>query len=36
MEKETFGDQFMNCSVEVGAGTSMGENSGILKTEMCL
>jgi hypothetical protein len=34
MEKETFGDQFMSCSVEVGAGTSAGVNSGVIKAEV--
>jgi hypothetical protein len=33
MEKETFGDQFMSCSVEVGVGTSAGVNVGPLKAE---
>ena len=33
MEKETFGDQFMGCSVEVGANTSAGINVGPLKAE---
>jgi hypothetical protein len=33
MEKETFGDQFMNCSVEVGVGTSVGTTRGPLKAE---
>jgi hypothetical protein len=33
MEKETFGDQFMNCSVEVGVGTSVGTSRGPLKAE---
>lgn len=33
MEKETFGDQFMNCSVEVGIGTSVGTTRGPLKAE---
>jgi hypothetical protein len=34
MEKETFGDQFMSCSVEVGAGSSVGFNSGVIKAEV--
>jgi hypothetical protein len=34
MEKETFGDQFMSCSVEVGAGSSVGVNSGVIKAEV--
>ena len=33
MDKETFGDQFMTCSVEVGIGTSAGVNAGPLKAE---
>jgi len=33
MNKETFGDQFMSCSVEVGAGASAGVNLGPLKAE---
>jgi hypothetical protein len=33
MEKETFGDQFMTCSVEVGVGTSAGVNAGPIKAE---
>jgi len=34
MNKETFGDQFMNCSVEVGAGVSVGSKElGPLKAE---
>jgi hypothetical protein len=36
MEKETFGDQFMSGSVEIGVGTSAGFNSGILKAEAAL
>lgn len=36
MEKETFGDQFMNCSVEAGIGTSVGVNSGVLKAEAAI
>ena len=35
MDKETFGDQFMNCSVEVGAGVSLGHTElGPLKGEV--
>ncbi len=34
MNKETFGDQFMSCSVEVGAGVSVGSrNLGPIKAE---
>jgi len=33
MNKETFGDQFMSCSVEVGASASAGVNLGPLKAE---
>jgi tetratricopeptide (TPR) repeat protein len=33
MDRETFGDQFMSCSVEVGVGTSAGVNMGPLKAE---
>jgi hypothetical protein len=33
MDKETFGDQFMSCSVEIGIGTSAGVNVGPLKAE---
>jgi hypothetical protein len=33
MDKETFGDQFMTCSVEVGVGASAGINQGPLKAE---
>lgn len=33
MDKETFGDRFMSCSVEVGIGTSAGVNVGPLKAE---
>ncbi|MGB8191978.1 MAG: hypothetical protein WCF67_08670, partial [Chitinophagaceae bacterium] len=34
MEKETFSDQFMNCSIEVGAGISLGDKHlGPLKAE---
>jgi tetratricopeptide (TPR) repeat protein len=34
MEKETFSDQFMNCSVEIGAGVSLGDKHlGPLKAE---
>jgi hypothetical protein len=34
MDRETFGDQFMSCSVEVGAGTGAGVNAGPLKAEV--
>jgi tetratricopeptide (TPR) repeat protein len=33
MDKETFGDQFMSCSVEVGAGVSVGSKAGPIKAE---
>ena len=33
MDKETFGDQFMSCSVEVGVGAGVGINQGPLKAE---
>jgi hypothetical protein len=33
MDKETFGDQFMTCSVEVGIGTGAGITRGPLKAE---
>lgn len=33
MEKETFGDQFMSGSVEIGTGISEGFNSNLLKAE---
>lgn len=33
MDKETFGDQFMSCSVEVGVGTGAGVNAGPIKAE---
>lgn len=33
MDKNTFGDQFMSCSVEIGAGTSAGVDAGPLKAE---
>jgi tetratricopeptide (TPR) repeat protein len=33
MDKETFGDQFMGCSVEVGMSTGVGGNVGPLKAE---
>ncbi|HEX7575394.1 MAG TPA: hypothetical protein VF360_03370, partial [Candidatus Methanoperedens sp.] len=33
MNKETFGDQFMSCSVEVGASASAGVNLGPVKAE---
>jgi hypothetical protein len=33
MDNETFGDQFMTCSVEVGAGVGTGVNVGPLKAE---
>ena len=33
MDRETFGDQFMSCSVEVGVGTGAGVNTGPLKAE---
>lgn len=33
MDKETFGDQFMNCSVEVGVGVGVGGKAGPLKAE---
>jgi tetratricopeptide (TPR) repeat protein len=33
MDKETFGDQFMSCSVKVGVGASAGINAGPLKAE---
>lgn len=33
MDKETFGDQFMTCSVEVGIGTSAGVKTGPIKAE---
>lgn len=33
MDKETFGDQFMSCSVEVGIGASAGIPAGPLKAE---
>jgi hypothetical protein len=33
MNKDTFGDQFMSCSVEVGASASAGVNLGPLKAE---
>ena len=34
MEKETFGDQFMSCSVEVGVGASVGsKTAGPIKAE---
>jgi tetratricopeptide (TPR) repeat protein len=33
MNKETFGDQFMSCSVEVGASASAGVNLGPIKAE---
>jgi hypothetical protein len=36
MDKETFGDQFMTCSVEVGAGASAGVNAGPLKAEAAI
>ncbi|HTE26460.1 tetratricopeptide repeat protein [Flavitalea sp.] len=33
MDKETFGDQFMSCSIEVGVGASAGIDVGPLKAE---
>jgi tetratricopeptide (TPR) repeat protein len=36
MDKETFGDQFMSCSVKVGVGASAGVNAGPLKAEASL
>lgn len=33
MNKETFGDQFMSCSIEVGASESAGFNTAVLKAE---
>jgi hypothetical protein len=33
---ENFGDQFMSGSVEIGAGTSAGFNSGVLKAEAAI
>jgi hypothetical protein len=33
MDKETFADQFTGCSVEVGAGASVGAKAGPLKAE---
>lgn len=33
MDKETFGDQFMSCSVEVAAGAGAGVDAGPLKAE---
>jgi hypothetical protein len=33
MDKETFGDQFMSCTVEVGAGVGVGVNAGPISAE---
>ncbi|NEW83056.1 MAG: hypothetical protein GZ094_11910 [Mariniphaga sp.] len=34
MNKETFGDQYMSCSVELSAATGVGFNMGPLKAEV--
>jgi Flp pilus assembly protein TadD len=36
MDKETFGDQFMSCTVEVGAGVGTGVNAGPISAEAAI